>query len=899
MEILFGLFILALVLSFPIFYIWGIVAFFKNLNRNDKPKPRTTDDADTYNLLRAMRHAAESDPDISLRAFMTEAGFTGPWDEDAPATDDARAVENTPAEDASSEGYYPYPAREDERPPEREAGFSWRNWYQENTVNLLLYLGAFLIVAAVSLFVGFQWQNFGGTMRFAVVLLFTLGWYAGGLIVERSLKLESVGIAFITLGALLTPFCGVAWQQFVIGGPDGLGITWLITSLISTAVYLGLSFIYRRHYFTYFGSLSILAMILALVEINNAPAEYFILTATLSALVLLLVRVGLRFAPDELREFYERDFEYASLGTLLLSVVVGIVAIPAQDIPFYSVEVLAVTAVTAVYAWVYASLRLNAITLAIAQVLTLFAVDHALVTFNVATTPRVLLGGGIHFGLLVLLNLWLVQREDATLYRQFNRVSVFVTALYAVGGVGTENNFVALLLVLMLGAHAAYVAYVHSTAWMYHITAAVAYLGAGYLMDWVNLPDDYWLPVFTALAAAELYIAYSPLPRPARAASARVGMIALGLWLLGSVAYIDGGNTLLIGMITSYAVLAIYSAFAYVELTAPTHILSRWWHALATFAAVLAYGLALALDFAALYYMGYMVLVIVLAALAYLITRFAPLVSVAVLAPYIAIYHLLDVFNAPNTAYPVVFALLSVALYLLDSVVSSLPDESHTPRKLTVLGALVAICVNAYVGATTHNDAVRYFAGWFAGYTLVGLVVSERVIWNRRARDYLVAVVTLPVYFWHVEYLDRFVNSDLFGDIQWYSAAVGTVALVLAWREIEREVNANVVNVLVGFGGASFFLTTLVQIGDTGLLAYFLLGILYALLFVAFGVTLNWPLARQIGIVALVLVVLVQTRDFFFNLPRWFIVGLVGFGLIGAAVFLSMRRRAGTEKPEG
>jgi hypothetical protein len=916
MEILLGLLGITCALTIPIFYIWGMVSFFRNLGGGNKSKPRTTDESDTYNLIRKMRAAAVNDPALSLEDFLRRQGIPGPWDDDAPASDayteavaDEAATtadwwgERATAPAPTDDDRYPYPDRasaqaEREARGESEPGFSWSNWYQENTVNLLLYVGAFLIVAAVSLFVGFQWQNLGGVVRFGIVLVFTLGWYAGGLIVQRTLKLESVGVAFITLGALLTPFCGVAWQQFVVGGAEGLGITWLVTSLISTVVYIGLSFVYRRRYFTYFGSLSILAMILALVEINDAPAEYFILTAVLSALVLLLVRVSLRFAPEEVREFYEKDFEYASLGTLVLSVFVGILAIFERDIPFYSVEVLAVVVVTAVYAWVYASVRLHAITLAVAQVITLFGVNHALVTFAVPLTPRVLLGGGVHFGLLVLLNLWLARREDRTLLRQFNRLSVGITALYAFGGFSTEDALLVFVFTALLAAHAAYVAYTYSTAWMYHITAAVAFLAVASLLDWVNAPDDAWLPVFVVLAGVETFLAYSPLPRPARTAAARVGMIALGLCLLGGVAYMDGGDAPFIGTIVSYGALLLYAAFAYTELITHERTVWRWWHAMSALVAVAVYGTAWVFTFAPFFYAGYLALVMALAALAYAHTGFPLLVSVAVIAPYMALYHLLDGMDAPDPVYPVVFALLSVGLYLLDRVLVQLPAESNRPRKYTVLGVLATVAGVAYSTASIGDSQLEYVSGWLAGYTLLGLLVYERDLLVPRSRDYWISAVALPLYFWHIEYLSRFVNADLFSEPQWYTAAVGTVALMLAWRERERQIEGIVVNMLLVLGALFFFFPTLGQIGDTGLLVYFLLGIAYALGFVAYGVTLDMPLARQIGVVALVLVVLVQARDFFLNIPRWFVVGLVGFGLIGTAVYLSVRRRDGTKQGE-
>lgn len=266
----------------------------------------------------------------------------------------------------------------------RKEGFNWRNWYADNAINVFLFLGAFLVVAAVSFFISIQWGNLSGLARFGIVVAFTGAWYVAGFAFNRGEAFKTVGITFITIGSILMPFCGIAYQQLVIGSMDGVGITWLATSVFSTLSYMILSLIFRRRYFTYFGTLSILAMILALVRVGNAPQEFFILAGTITALILLVGRIALRYFPL-LDDYMGQDYENSSVGTLLLSLAVGFVLLPTQGIPLFSIEVTIIGASAAIYLWVYASLHhaqaINRYWLA-AQVLTILIIAHGAISLG-------------------------------------------------------------------------------------------------------------------------------------------------------------------------------------------------------------------------------------------------------------------------------------------------------------------------------------------------------------------------------------------------------------------------------------------------------------------------------------------------------------------------------------
>ena len=132
-------------------------------------------------------------------------------------------------------------------------------------------------------------------------------------------------------------------------------------------------------------------------------------------------------------------------------------------------------------------------------------------------------------------------------------------------------------------------------------------------------------------------------------------------------------------------------------------------------------------------------------------------------------------------------------------------------------------------------------------------------------------------------------NFEIFENIQWYTAPLGTVLFAVSLINFHDDENS-------AFGlqflGAIFLmLPTFSQIIYDSSLLYFGLGVVYSLIFGAIAISFKQVRLRTLSAVSLVLVVLLQNRDFFTNLPRWLVFGAIGFGLLGAGLYLSIRRR--------
>ena len=110
-------------------------------------------------------------------------------------------------------------------------------WLAEQQANLLLYLGAFLVVIATLIFV-VSGPDVSDDLKMALLALGTLLFLAVGLVCSRVPRVRQAGIAFFAVGALMVPlmFVGAYAFYFEDEGIDATGL-WLAASLTSVLFY--------------------------------------------------------------------------------------------------------------------------------------------------------------------------------------------------------------------------------------------------------------------------------------------------------------------------------------------------------------------------------------------------------------------------------------------------------------------------------------------------------------------------------------------------------------------------------------------------------------------------------------------------------------------------------------
>jgi ribosomal protein L40E len=149
-------------------------------------------------------------------------------------------------------------------------------WLAEQQANLLLYLGAFLIVVATLVFVSASGEAVGGGARMALLVIGTLVFLAGGLFCHRIPRVQEAGVVFFAVGALMVPLNFVGAYAFFFAeddiNPAGL---WLGGSLTSALFYGAVSFTGLSRWYPVPAVVALLSALAAVLYLADAPPEAY------------------------------------------------------------------------------------------------------------------------------------------------------------------------------------------------------------------------------------------------------------------------------------------------------------------------------------------------------------------------------------------------------------------------------------------------------------------------------------------------------------------------------------------------------------------------------------------------------------------------------------------------
>ena len=163
-----------------------------------------------------------------------------------------------------------------------------------DNINMLLYLGAFLIVVSAGIFVGYNFTTLTGTFKTVFLAIFAAVFYVAGLgLFLRTKKLRPAGITFTGIGLVMLPLVGLAAYNFTGLHSHGPA-TWLVTSLVTLVAYIATLIVTRQTYIAYLMAFTTLSMFESCVSVFNLPVYWFgWAMATVSIVLLTLSRTRL------------------------------------------------------------------------------------------------------------------------------------------------------------------------------------------------------------------------------------------------------------------------------------------------------------------------------------------------------------------------------------------------------------------------------------------------------------------------------------------------------------------------------------------------------------------------------------------------------------------------------
>jgi hypothetical protein len=175
--------------------------------------------------------------------------------------------------------------------PRRQPASPAAPWYaDERNARGLLYLGGFLVVAALFIFVVYNWGSFPGTLKSGLILGATLGLYGLGYALHRT-RLATAGVTFIAMASVVAPLDVFALYQCVLKDLGVPGqVVWLGGSVACLLLYALTGWWLRTALLTYAAAGALASGAVALLYVSAAPPQLW--DSTLAALGLVLAWLG-------------------------------------------------------------------------------------------------------------------------------------------------------------------------------------------------------------------------------------------------------------------------------------------------------------------------------------------------------------------------------------------------------------------------------------------------------------------------------------------------------------------------------------------------------------------------------------------------------------------------------
>ncbi len=196
-----------------------------------------------------------------------------------------------------------------------------------SSMNIMLILGALLIIISGLIFATTTWEFLSGGIRAVVILSFSVVFFAVSSLAERKLSLEKTGLLFYTLGSVFLPVTIIAAGYFEVFGEwfslsgEGRPLLLAVTFAALSAVCVKGSVNYRLAAFSWSGLVSLSIAVCSLIFQFTDEAPYFALCASVYGLAVI-------FAGERLSAIKSEKFSpllsqlnsFAAVNTIILSI---------------------------------------------------------------------------------------------------------------------------------------------------------------------------------------------------------------------------------------------------------------------------------------------------------------------------------------------------------------------------------------------------------------------------------------------------------------------------------------------------------------------------------------------------------------------------------------------------
>lgn len=193
----------------------------------------------------------------------------------------------------------------------------WKKLQVLDGATILLYLGAFFLLASIGLYVGL---GVGTTLKALLVSILTIGFYGAGLYLNQyTTRLKPVGATFAAIGMATLPMAGAAIYYFALNKTSGPAV-WLVTSLVGVVLYAHAMHVFKSTLVSYMIVFSTLSVVLASISTLGLAPYYFIQGLGFAGIAFVLLAKLVGKNSGLVSEAYERSASFMVPFSVALSV---------------------------------------------------------------------------------------------------------------------------------------------------------------------------------------------------------------------------------------------------------------------------------------------------------------------------------------------------------------------------------------------------------------------------------------------------------------------------------------------------------------------------------------------------------------------------------------------------
>jgi hypothetical protein len=176
------------------------------------------------------------------------------------------------------------------------------SWLVEQAPNLLLYLGAFLVVMAALVFASTSRETLSGPAQVALLAFVTVAFLGVGWLCYRFPRVRIAGYTFLAVGALLVPLNFAGAYNFILRDEGISGdVVWLWASVYSAAFYILLAVLGLGLLYGFMSHAALVSAVAAAIAVTDLSPEWA--PAVFIGLALVFLPLAW-YGPERIRDTF-------------------------------------------------------------------------------------------------------------------------------------------------------------------------------------------------------------------------------------------------------------------------------------------------------------------------------------------------------------------------------------------------------------------------------------------------------------------------------------------------------------------------------------------------------------------------------------------------------------------